>query len=143
MNPVALLAAEALRRGIAVELTARGSSMRPLLYDGDRLSVAPARASELRTDDLAVALRDGSLLIHRVIALAPLTLRGDARAEADAGVDEVIGTVRAFTRRGVTVRLDAGAGRCWSRLCRAAARAWMNLAASRCWLRPRPCRRRS
>ena len=127
MNPMAALAVEALGRGLTIELTARGDSMRPLLYDGDRLSVEPARAATLRLDDVAVALQEGGLLIHRVVSLAPLVLRGDALAEDDAARVQVIGRVVAFRRRGVKVRLDTRAGQLWSRLCRLASRSWLRV----------------
>jgi hypothetical protein len=122
MNPMAALAVEALGRGLTIELTARGGSMRPLLYDGDRLSVEPARAAALRLDDVAVALQEGGLVIHRVVSLAPLILRGDALGADDTARVEVIGRVLAFRRRGLKIRLDARAGRLWSKLCRLASR---------------------
>jgi hypothetical protein len=121
----ALLARDALLRRLRIEITAGGGSMQPLIRPGDTLLIAPACASELRLDDVAVLARDdGPLWAHRVIALHPLTLRGDNNCGIDPPVDSasVIGRVVAIRRRGrladLDVPLNRPLGRAFSRLCR-------------------------
>src|SRR5579862_9515059 len=109
------LAAEALRSGHTIELPVAGVSMLPLLRAGDVLTIVPARASSLRENDLAFAVReDGARVVHRVIATAPLTTRGDSCGGPDGPLAEVLGRVTAFTRLRVRVRLDGVFGRALS-----------------------------
>jgi hypothetical protein len=138
----ALLTRDALVRGLRVEITAGGSSMWPLIRGGDRLVITPARAAELRLDDVAVVARhDWPLCAHRVIALHPLAFRGDNNSEIDLPVDaaSVIGRVVVVRRRGRyadrDVHLDRPLGRALGRLCR-----WLASLGrlSRRWS-PRPC----
>jgi hypothetical protein len=113
-----MLAAAALRSGVAVEIVAGGPSMRPLLCAGDRLRIAPVSAAALRLDDLALIARDdGRLVAHRVVGLAPLVLRGDSCAGTDGPIDaaSVLGRVIGFRRWGVEVVLDRRLGRVLSR----------------------------
>jgi hypothetical protein len=116
----------ALRQGVAVEIVAGGTSMRPLLHAGDRLTIEPARAETLRLDDVAVVARaDGQVVAHRVVGLAPLRLHGDGCREPDAPVsaDAVLGRVVRFRRGPATIRLDQPLGRLLSQLSRRVA-AW-------------------
>jgi hypothetical protein len=109
------MAAEALRSGLTIELPVAGASMLPLLRTGDVLTIVPARASSLAKNDLAFAVReDGTRVIHRVIATAPLTTRGDSCGGPDGPLAEVLGRVIAVTRFGVRVRLDGVVGRALS-----------------------------
>ncbi len=66
-DPGAELCAELLSRGEEVVLRARGSSMAPLLRDGDRLTLAKLSRAPRAGDVLAA--RDGDrLLVHRVVS---------------------------------------------------------------------------
>ncbi len=62
------LAAELLEQGRPVTLRARGMSMRPLIHDGDLLTLAPL-GWPVRVGDVVVALCMGRLLVHRVVRL--------------------------------------------------------------------------
>jgi hypothetical protein len=96
------LAAEA-----PVDATVRGSSMAPLLEDGDRVRIARARLY-LPGDVVAFRSGDGRLVVHRLLGyrlhhgrLAGVT-RGDAVPQTDPPVPfgELLGRVisRAVTR---------------------------------------------
>jgi len=78
------LAAELLAAGRLVALRARGSSMAPLVRDGDVLTLAPL-ASTPRAGELVAALCAGRLIVHRVVRARPgqLELQGDALWSAD------------------------------------------------------------
>jgi hypothetical protein len=115
----AQLAAEALRGGFTVELPVAGVSMWPLLRRGDLVTIEPAR--RVAPGELAFVARGDGFVLHRVVASAPLTTRGDGCAQADPphAPDALIGRAIAFRRRGVRVRLDGPVGRAlsvWSRL---------------------------
>lgn len=75
-----------LQGGHSAQLTAFGTSMRPAILPGDKITVAPTTREELRNGDVVLFIRSQQLVVHRVIALAPLTTRGDAFASPDASV---------------------------------------------------------
>jgi len=114
-------AVEELRAGRAIELPVRGTSMLPLLRAGDVLVIEPARASSLRAGDVAFARRaaDGTWVAHRVLATAPLILRGDSCGDDDGALasDDVVGRVVAFRRGTVRVPLDGRLGRALALAC--------------------------
>ena len=86
-------------------LYVEGGSMQPALYPGDlivyrRIGHEPVRG------DLVVFRHDGSLVVHRVVRVAPdgaLTMRGDANRTSDpssVSADDVRGTVLAVLPAG-------------------------------------------
>lgn len=102
---------------LPVRLSVLSASMSPTLLPGDVLRVRPASGKELRSGDVAVFLRDGKVLAHRVI----LSLRfglgffilemGDANGRAARlHPKAVIGMVEAAERDGRAVRFASRAG---------------------------------
>ena len=94
-----------LRAGHAIRIRANGTSMLPAIWPGDVLTVAPSTAAAL--GDVALTLRDGRWLAHRVIErrahgeVVALITRGDAldRADPVAASTEVLGIVVARNGR--------------------------------------------
>ncbi len=105
----------ALKAGHRVRVRAAGSSMRPLVPSGARITVEP-NGGPVRVDDVVVALADGELVAHRVTRVDPVELRGDSSTAVEHA-PEILGRVVAVEWRGVGYRIDAGWGRLWSRAC--------------------------
>lgn len=107
------MAREALRRGRRFTFTALGASMRPYLYPGDRVTVAPC-AGRLRPGDV-ILLDVGDLgLVHRIICALPgrVCVKGDALPYIDGWFPpaRILGRVIHVERGGRRVRpggLDA------------------------------------
>lgn len=108
-----------LRRGVIsapqfVPMRARGDSMLPTIHDGDWLFVAPN--APVRTGDVAVIRRDGTVVVHRVISRRLGLEMGDAARRAnqfdDAGiVGRVVGLARGddtVDMTALTMRLRGG-----------------------------------
>jgi len=90
-----------LRAGHAIRIRANGTSMLPAIWPGDVLTVAPSTAATPAPGDVALTLRDGRWVAHRVLerrahggAVALIT-RGDAldRADPIAVSTEILGIV--------------------------------------------------
>ncbi|HTQ80768.1 MAG TPA: S24/S26 family peptidase [Thermoanaerobaculia bacterium] len=122
-------AVRALAAEGAIEATVRGSSMAPLLVDGDRVAIAGARIY-LPGEVIAFRGDDGRLVVHRLLGfrlyrgrLACIT-RGDAASQPDAPVPlpAILGRVVAHPGRGALVS--------WRARCGAAA-GYLRLAAGR------------
>lgn len=83
-----------LAREAPMTCRVRGSSMAPLLADGDRVEVA-ARRCYWPGDVIAFEAADGRLVVHRLIGYRPvrrgwrLVTRGDAAPAADVPVAPV------------------------------------------------------
>jgi|SRR5580700_712581 hypothetical protein len=106
-DPKLGLAAEMLRRGGSVRLTARGTSMLPSLWPGDLLTIQSVTRNEVVPGDIVLVLRDNLFFIHRLVewtrsqgCLLWIT-RGDAmpRNDPPAGASNLLGRV-VFIRRG-------------------------------------------
>lgn len=98
-----------LSRQRTIQLRMSGSSMRPLIDDGDVVSVAPIDPTSIHSQDVVlIATPSGTALIHRVISLQyrdgslyALT-RGDQSQYPDTPVPitRVLGRVVALQRKG-------------------------------------------
>jgi hypothetical protein len=110
----------ALFRGETVWIEVAGSSMRPLLRASDRLRVRPNDGA-LANGMVVVAVLQGALVAHRVVAVSPtmVTLQGDAADAPDPPLRpiEVVGRVdAAVTRRAIPIPLlDGRAWPAWHR----------------------------
>jgi hypothetical protein len=90
-----------LRAGHAIRIRAHGTSMLPAIWPGDVLTVAPSTVATPAPGDVALTLREGRWLAHRVIErraqgeVVALITRGDAldRADPVAASTEVLGIV--------------------------------------------------
>lgn len=93
---------------------AYGRSMWPFVPPGTELEVEPLGGRLPEVGEIAVGVRDGRVIAHRVVrvdsgARPPVVLtRGDAHASNDApwAATELLGVVRAATLAGVRVPLD-------------------------------------
>jgi hypothetical protein len=112
-----LTALRDLAREQPVEVTVRGGCMAPLLADGERVAVAPARIY-WPGDVVVFQAADGRLLVHRLLGWRPwagslaCVTRGDGCPCHDAPVprDRLLGRVIAPARARPrwTERLRAG-----------------------------------
>ncbi len=116
MTARAQLVEAALKAGHRVQIRAAGTSMRPLLPSGVRLTVEPLERDQLQSSDIVVALCEGQLVAHRLVSRTPLILRGDSAPQFEHD-PEVLGRVVAVEWHGFTYRIDQGWGRLWSLAC--------------------------
>jgi signal peptidase len=81
--------ADVLRRrdalGSSVRLQVYGESMLPTLWPGDVVEIASCALEDVRPGEIVLALRDGRLFLHRLIAAEPngFVLRGDSMPGCD------------------------------------------------------------
>jgi len=94
------LAADVLRSFGRMRLRVTGTSMLPVLWPGDLLTIESASFSSIRPGDLAFYSRDGRFFVHRLIGKKReagrdvLITRGDAQACADLPVvSDLLGRV--------------------------------------------------
>lgn len=113
------LAMELLGVGRALRFRARGSSMWPLVRDGDILDVRPVGDTAIDVDDIVLYRSSGhGIVVHRVVGVrrlgreAILLIKGDSVKTADPQVEEsqILGRVVGIERRG---RRIAPAPRLW------------------------------
>lgn len=105
------LATELLCQGLCVRFTVTGTSMRPLLEDGEVVTLAPVNPHELKIGDLALVRRPSqSLTLHRLVRRTEaglLVFKGDAINKYDepVGTDHVIGRVIEIEKKDRRIRL--------------------------------------
>lgn len=106
METLAPIICEFLAEGKSVTVTARGNSMRPMLFDlRDRLTLSPCHLDKLNIGDVIFYRRDnGSYVVHRIVEKEDgnFTLMGDCQAykERDIRPDQILARVTSFVRRG-------------------------------------------
>ena len=107
-----------LARGVSFRFQAKGSSMSPLIRDGDILTVAPLGERRARLGQVLAVVQpsSGKLLVHRVVARRHDTvlIQGDAVSQPDGWVPaaSVLGWVSRVERQDRRIRLGLG----WERL---------------------------
>jgi hypothetical protein len=106
---------ELLGDGYGVRFRPGGHSMHPTIRDGEAVTVAPVKASEVRRGDIILFQTACGLLAHRVLKIesgpdaAPVFItRGDASTSSDRPVSasSVLGRIINVERDGRTRRLD-------------------------------------
>ncbi len=117
---LAELVCDLLRQQREASFLARGSSMHPVVRDGDKVTVAPLAPSSLRRGMVVLylaALPDGGqgMVIHRFLgrnAAGDCILQGDACPLPDPAVKEeqIIGRIAAVQRGGRCLRADSWLG---------------------------------
>ena len=105
------VAVSLLEAGHPLRFQVRGSSMRPFIRSGDLVEIQPVAADELRPGQVLLCrLRDGRLVVHRLVRVEPsgLILQGDARLVPDGRLlpDQVLGRMTGLGREGQWLRLD-------------------------------------
>ena len=114
-------------QGNSVRFRPGGHSMSPAIRDGEAVTVAPVRASEVRRGDIILYRAERGLIAHRVLKLrgeldAPVFItRGDASTSCDAPVDasQVLGRVICVERNGRRLSLKGRRARIFCRARRA------------------------
>lgn len=102
-------------------IRAYGRSMWPLLPPGSTLEIEPLGHGTPQPGEIVVAVRAGRTVAHRVARVdsdGTVVTRGDALRADDPPwrSEELVGTVRAATIRGVRVALDGAAARAIGRI---------------------------
>jgi hypothetical protein len=109
------LSAEFLRAGRTLRFRAVGSSMQPLVRDGDILLVQPLGSRPAQAGDVVLCSpAPGLVLVHRVVRRLDgpggrrLTVQGDQLVRPDAEIPEaqVLGRVGAIERAGARIDMD-------------------------------------
>lgn len=80
------LVAETLRTSGCSRLRVRGESMLPALWPGDVVEIARCSPEDVRPGEIVLALRDGRLFLHRLLASCKpngFLLRGDSMPGPD------------------------------------------------------------
>ena len=80
------LVAESLRASGCSRLRVRGESMLPALWPGDVVEIASCSPEDVRPGEIVLALRDGRLFLHRLLAPCKpsgFLLRGDSMPGPD------------------------------------------------------------
>ncbi len=88
--------------GHRVRLRVTGRSMAPTIRERDWIEAEPVPAAALRVGDIALGLRNGAAIAHRVINRSGSRLQtcGDATWSVDPAFDRVIGRVVSIERAG-------------------------------------------
>ena len=106
LDDVMQIIAEKLETGGSVTFNPKGTSMLPMLRDGDDTVVLSKPKGRLHLFDLPLYRRkDGSYVLHRVVNFGSdgsYTMCGDNQFAVEKGItdDDVIGVVTAFYRKG-------------------------------------------
>lgn len=109
------LSAELLGGGSYLRFQAKGWSMRPLIHDGDFITVSPIENSAVKVGDVVFyTLSEGRVMVHRVInkykkdSSVTMLIKGDATFSPPDKVDSrnVLGKVVAIERNGHKRNLD-------------------------------------
>jgi ribosomal protein S18 acetylase RimI-like enzyme len=99
-------------RGVPLRTTVRGFSMSPFIRDGDVVTFEPFAGEPRVGDVVAVALLQGRMAVHRVVARTPQgwVVRGDNCPEPDGvfGSGDFVARVVRVERGGHDVRLGLG-----------------------------------
>lgn len=119
------LSADMLSRGVSVRFRAAGSSMYPLIRDGDVLVVERTDPEKIRYGDIIFFIdAAGRTVVHRAIKIrahdsgTTLTTRGDSTLADDAPIDgrDVIGRVAWIEKGNGRLNVGNGMGRILSAL---------------------------
>ena len=103
------LSADLLKMGKQVRFRATGSSMHPLVRDGDTLLISPCQSSGIRPGDILLCVgAHQRVVVHRVIRRrrsrrgAQFLLQGDKAEQSDGWIDQtgVYGRLEEIERAG-------------------------------------------
>lgn len=112
------LSAEILQQGKFLRFQAHGTSMQPLLRDGDTLLVSPLDGKAARAGDIILCtLQPGRVLVHRVLRRMrgkegwQYLVQGDQSGKPDGIIPQaqVHGRVTGIERKGMPISMRQGA----------------------------------
>ena len=113
LDEVMQIIAEKLDAGGSVTFNPRGTSMLPMLRDGDDTVVLSNPKGRLHLFDLPLYRRkDGSYVLHRVVnfgGAGSYTMCGDNQFEVEKGItdEDIVGVVTAFYRKGKPYKVNS------------------------------------
>lgn len=119
------LSAEVLRRGKSLRFTAHGSSMIPLVRDGDILLIDPVDPYCLHAGDVVLCqLEPGRVVVHRVVSVKStrdgldILIQGDHSSKLDGKINQnqVYGKLISIERDGDRIAMETLAMRIVSRV---------------------------
>lgn len=105
------LAKQLLREGKKIEIPVKGGSMRPFLFDGETVIVAPVGVDcPLRKCDIILAeTSTGQVMMHRIREISPagIRMKGDGNLYQSELIrpEDVMGRVLSVVRHGKTISL--------------------------------------
>ena len=105
------LAKQLLQEGKKIEITVKGNSMRPFLFDGETVVVTPVAVDcPLKKCDIILAeTSTGQVMMHRIRKISPagIRMKGDGNLYQSELVrpEDVMGRVAGVVRNGKTVSL--------------------------------------
>ena len=111
-HPFVGVSLELLSRGFSVRFRAPGDSMRPVIRDGERITVKPVEPSDIIPGDIILYRYSGSMVAHRVVRIEKkdstvhrFILRGDALGASDeaVGIQQILGKVVSVERSGRSI----------------------------------------
>lgn len=117
------LSAEILKRGKSLRFTAHGSSMIPLVRDGDILLIDPVDPNFLHAGDVVLCqLEPGRVVVHRVISVKrtrdglDVLIQGDHSSKPDGKINQnqVYGKLVSIDRDGERIAMETPAMRIMS-----------------------------
>ena len=94
-------AVDALRAGDTVRVRPRGHSMKPRIFDGDLVTIAPCDPATVEKDEVVLVRLRGNWLLHKVTAVdGPRVQIGNNHGHINgwAGRASVLGRVVAVER---------------------------------------------
>ncbi|HKF55091.1 MAG TPA: signal peptidase I [Blastocatellia bacterium] len=127
-------ARQLLSKNVPIEIKMSGSTMSPVIEDGDVITIEPIQETLLRPGDIILynSLRD-TAVIHRVVRVEKgesadrsIITRGDAASQNDLALPfhRVLGRVKLIERAGEQISVSRSANSFW-----ATVKSWFN------WLR--------
>lgn len=105
------LVKQLLREGKKIEIPVKGGSMRPFLFDGETVVVAPVGVDcPLRKCDIILAeTSTGQVMMHRIREISPagIRMKGDGNLYQSELIrpEDVMGRVLSVVRHGKTISL--------------------------------------
>jgi hypothetical protein len=86
--------AETLRDNRSATFTARGSSMEPLVHDGQKVTLLPLAGRVVEVDDIVLAKVKGRYYLHKVTAVRNGRAQiGNNRGHINGWASEILGVL--------------------------------------------------
>lgn len=110
-----IVSSELLRAGKIIRFTAKGSSMHPLIRDGDVVLIAPLKQGKIHRGDVVLfTVGNGRALLHRVVNIRKsrgkeeLLIQGDHSIHSDGYISKsnILGLMLALERGELQIRAN-------------------------------------
>ncbi len=107
-----IISSELLRAGNTIRFTAKGTSMHPLIRDGDIVLIIPLKDEQIRKGDVVLfTIGDGRVLLHRVVEIRrsrrdeECLIQGDHSIHSDGYIptSKILGSMVAVQRGGLQI----------------------------------------